>query len=160
MSYTFKKSIIFGPFSSSVCFISGATSEATEGTENTERQKMGDALTKRIIGAAIEVHRILGPGLLESIYEEALCIEFELLNIPFQRQKTVDVQYKGKSIKGQRIDLLVGDEVVVELKAISIVPEIVTSQVLSYLHATGLKRALVINFCTHHLVDGVRRISL
>jgi GxxExxY protein len=121
---------------------------------------MGDALTEKIIGAAIEVHRVLGPGLLESIYEEALCIEFELRNIPFQRQLEVDVQYKGRTIKGQRPDLLVGDEVVVELKAIPVVPEIVTAQVLSYLKATGLKRALVINFGAQRLVDGVRRISL
>lgn len=121
---------------------------------------MGDKLTERIIGAAIEVHRVLGPGLLESIYEEALCIEFESLGIPFHRQMGVEVRYKGRAIKGQRIDLLVGDEVVVELKATPVVPEIVTAQVLSYLKATGLKRALLINFGVQRLVDGVRRISL
>ena len=79
---------------------------------------MADELTERIIGAAIEVHRILGPGLLESIYEEALAHELELQGVPFQRQITVDVSYKGKVICGQRIDLVVANEVVVEIKSI------------------------------------------
>ena len=99
---------------------------------------MGDPLTEKIIGAAIEVHRILGPGLLESIYEEALCVEFELRGILCQRQVEVDVHYKGKTIKGQRIDLLVDGQVVVELKAVAVLPEVATAQVLSYLKATGL----------------------
>jgi GxxExxY protein len=79
---------------------------------------MADPLTKRIIGAAIEVHRELGPGLLESIYEEARCHEFEYQGINYKRQVPVDVQYKGKAIKGLKLDLLVEDEVVVELKAV------------------------------------------
>ncbi|MCD6456313.1 MAG: GxxExxY protein [Methanophagales archaeon] len=77
---------------------------------------MRDPLTEAIIGAAIEVHKHLGPGLLESIYEEALCYEFSLREIPFERQVEVDVIYKDKIIKGQRIDILVAGEVVVELK--------------------------------------------
>jgi GxxExxY protein len=121
---------------------------------------MGDTLTEQIIGAAIEVHRVLGPGLLESIYEQALCFEFDLQDIPFQRQVDVEVNYKGQVIKGQRIDLIVGSEVVVELKAVASIPEIVTAQVLSYLKATGLKRALVINFGTSRLIEGIKRISL
>ncbi len=68
---------------------------------------MGDELTERIIGAAIEVHRHLGPGLVESIYEEALCYEFSLRGIPYERQKPVDVLYKGRTIKAQRLDVLV-----------------------------------------------------
>lgn len=121
---------------------------------------MSDKLTEQIIGAAIEVHRTLGPGLLESIYEEALCIEFELRNIPFQRQVELDVLYKGKIIKGQRVDLLIAGDVVVELKSIAKLPDVATAQVMSYLKATGLKRALLINFGTTRLVDGVKRISL
>ncbi len=121
---------------------------------------MADTLTERIIGAAIEVHRVLGPGLLESIYEEALCAEFNLRRITFLRQAAVDVKYKGRIIKGLRVDLLVGNEVIVELKAITLVPEIVLAQVLSYLKATGLKRALIINFFSPRLVDGIRRVSL
>ena len=119
-----------------------------------------DALTHAIIGAAIEVHRVLGPGLLESIYEEALCLELSQRGIKFQRQVPVDVWYKDQVIKGQRLDLLVNDEVVVELKSVSATPEYVTAQVLSYLKATGLKRALVINFGRKTLVEGVHRISL
>jgi len=116
-----------------------------------------DPLTEKIIGAAIEVHRHLGPGLLESIYEEALCLELNLRNIPFQRQVAVNVTYKGHTIKGQRIDLLVDDKVIVELKAVSHLPDIATAQVLSYLKATNLKRALLINFGLSRLVDGVKR---
>ena len=102
---------------------------------------MGDELTEKIIGAAIEVHRVLGPGLLESVYEEALCVELRLRGISFQRQVEVDVNYKGQIIKGQRIDLLVGGEVIIELKAVTHLPEVAVAQALSYLKATGLKRA-------------------
>jgi GxxExxY protein len=121
---------------------------------------MNDRLTSEIIGAAIEVHKCLGPGLLESIYEEALCHELELRGIPFKRQVDVDVMYKGHVIKGQRLDLLVGDQVVVELKSVAILPQIVTAQVLSYLRATGLKRGLLLNFGVPRLVAGIKRISL
>ena len=119
-----------------------------------------DDLTEKIIGAAIEVHRILGPGLLESVYEEALCVEFELRGIPFARQVEVDVIYKGHIIKGQRLDLLVANEVIVELKSLAKVPDVAMAQVLSYLKATGFKRALLINFGLAKLVDGVKRLSL
>ncbi len=121
---------------------------------------MSDALTEAIIGAAIEIHRLLGPGLLESIYEEALCHELELRGITAQRQVEVDVRYKGIVIKGQKLDLLVADEVVVELKAVSKLPEVAIAQTLSYLKATGLKRALLLNFGEQRLVDGIKRISL
>lgn len=121
---------------------------------------MGDSLTEQIIGAAIKVHRVLGPGLLESIYEEALCIELAVREIPFQRQAELDVHYKGHIIKGMRIDLLVAGEVIVELKSVSKLPEVATAQVLSYLKATGLKRGLLINFGQPRLVDGVKRLSL
>ena len=121
---------------------------------------MSNELTERIIGAAIEVHRILGPGLLESIYEEALCFELGLRNIPYERQKEMDVVYKGCVIKGQRIDILVAGEIVLELKAVTKLPEVATAQALSYLKATGLKVALLINFSQTRLVDGIKRLSL
>jgi len=121
---------------------------------------MADELTEQIIGAAIEVHRIPGPGLLESIYEEALCIELELRGLSVERQVELDVHYKGHIIKGLRIDLLVEKQVVVELKSVSRLPEVVQAQVLSYLKATGLKRALLINFGLPKLIDGVKRLSL
>ncbi|MCH8807143.1 MAG: GxxExxY protein [Planctomycetes bacterium] len=119
-----------------------------------------DALTQQIIGAAIEVHRVLGPGLLESIYEAALCREFELRETPFERQVEVSVNYKGRVIRGQRIDILVAEQVVVELKAVNSLPDVATAQTLSHLKATGLKRALLINFNAARLVDGVKRLSM
>jgi GxxExxY protein len=119
-----------------------------------------DALTERIIGAAIEVHRILGPGLLEGIYEDALCVEMTLREIVHQRQVDQPMVYKGHSIRGQRIDLLVAAEVVVEIKSVRDLPVIAMAQVLSYLKATGLKRGLLINFGASRLVDGIKRISL
>ena len=120
-------------------------------------------LTEKIIGAAIEVHRILGPGLLESVYEEALSHEFDLRGIRYLRHAPVEMHYKDKTIKDQRIDLIVedqGDRAVVDLKSVSKLPDIATAQVLSYLKATRLKRGLVINFGEKRLVDGIRRLSL
>jgi GxxExxY protein len=121
---------------------------------------MADERTERIIGAAIEVHRILGPGLLESIYEEALCHEFDLCSIPYRRQVAVDVRYKDRIIHGQRIDLVVFEEVVIEIKSVRALPDTATAQVLSYLKAANLKRALLINFGAYRLASGIKRISL
>lgn len=120
---------------------------------------MADKLTEQIIGAAIEVHKILGPGLLESIYEEALYHELSLQGVKVERQIEVDILYKNKRIKGQRLDMLVENEVVVELKSVSKLPEVALAQTLSYLKATGLKRALLINFGEKKLIDGIKRIS-
>ena len=121
---------------------------------------MADELTEKIIGAAIEVHRELGPGLLESIYEEAMCYEFELQGIKCKRQVPADIVYKGKAIKGQKLDLLVENEVIVEIKSLSKLPEVALAQVLSYLKATNLKRGLIINFGEKRLIDGVKRVVL
>ena len=121
---------------------------------------MSDDLTRTIIGAAIEVHRVLGPGLLESIYEEALSVELTLRGIPHERQLIVDVRYKDHTVQGQRIDFLVQAQVVVEIKSLRNIPEFAISQVLSYLKATRLRRALLINFGAKRLVDGIRRVSL
>ena len=119
-----------------------------------------DVLTQKIIGAAIEVHKTLGPGLLESIYEEALCHEFDLRGISYRRQVEIDVIYKAKVIKGQRIDVLVVEEVIVEIKSLSRLPEVSMAQTLSYLKATGLKRGLIFNFGSKMLREGIKRISL
>ncbi|MBC8174710.1 MAG: GxxExxY protein [Candidatus Marinimicrobia bacterium] len=119
-----------------------------------------DKLTELIIAAAIEVYRILSPGLLESIYEEALCHELALRRLLVKRQAEIDVTYKGKVIKGQRIDILVEDQVIVELKSLSSLPEVALAQTLSYLKATDLKRSLLINFGEKRLVDGIKSISL
>lgn len=119
-----------------------------------------DELTDKIIGAAIEVHRTLGPGLLESIYEEALCVELELCGVTFQRQVEIEVTYKGHVIKGQRLDLVVEGQVVVEIKSLRKLPDVALAQVLSYLRAGGLKRGLLLNFGEPRLADGIKRISL
>lgn len=121
---------------------------------------MPDELTEKIIGAAIEVHRELGPGLLESIYEEALCHEFEIQEIQYKRQVPADVTYKGEIIKGQRIDLLVEEEVVVEIKSLSKMPEVALAQTLSYLKATNLRCGLIVNFGEKRLIDGIKRVAL
>jgi len=121
---------------------------------------VADALTEKIIGAAIEVYKVLGPGLLESIYEQALLHELFLRNLEVSSQIEIDVVYKGVVIKGQRIDILVEGEVILELKSIKVLPEVAMAQTLSYLKAANLKRALLINFGAKRLVDGIKRISL
>jgi GxxExxY protein len=106
------------------------------------------------------VHKILGPGLLESIYEQALSHEMGLRGIAHERQKQVDVLYKGVVIQGQRLDLIVEKSVIVELKSCSEVAAVAQAQVLSYLRATGLKQALLLNFEKARLVDGIQRFSM
>jgi len=106
---------------------------------------VNDSLTESIIGAAIEVHRTLGSGLLESIYEEVLCVELGLRDIPFGRQVNVDVHYKGHVIKGQRLDILVNDEVIVELKAVEKLSDFAMAQLLSYLFESYRPEAWTVN---------------
>ena len=103
-------------------------------------------LTRDIIGAAIEVHKILGVGFLESVYEEALAIEFELQKIPSERQKTIDVFYKNRLAKQFVCDFIVYDKIVIELKAIRKISDIEKAQMLNYLKATGLNLGLILNF--------------
>lgn len=120
---------------------------------------MNDQLTEAIIAAAIEVHRVLGPGLLEAIYEDALAVELGLRGIAYERQVEKEFHYKGVPIRGQRLDFVVDGEVVVEIKSVSQLPEVAMAQVLSYLKATGLRRGLLLNFGMKRMVDGVRRVS-
>lgn len=119
-----------------------------------------DQLARDVIGAAIEVHRVLGPGFLESVYEEALGIELKLRGIPFQRQVSLGVEYKGERVGEGRIDLLVKDALIVELKTVDNLAPIHKAQTISYLKATGLKLALLINFNVPVLKDGIKRIIL
>jgi GxxExxY protein len=112
----------------------------------------------RVIGAAIEVHRHLGPGYLESIYHRALCVELRLRGISFDVERRIDVVYKGELLHGQKLDLIVESLVVVEVKAVSQLEEIHGSQVVSYLRATGLRAGLLINFNSVVLKAGIRRI--
>lgn len=116
-------------------------------------------LTNAIIGAAIEVHRTLGPGFLESVYEKALAIEFNLRGIPFARQAEVVVQYKGQCIGKHKIDFVVDHAVVLEIKAIEQLGALHAAQVISYLSATGHPLGLLLNFNARFLKDGIKRIA-
>src|SRR5438309_5702253 len=116
-----------------------------------------DALTEKIIGCAIEVHRHLGPGLLESTYEGALCFEFEAADLRCQRQALYPVVYKGKTIGEYRLDLFVEDTVVVEIKSVERFDPVFDAQILSYMKITGKRVGLLINFNTRMLKDGVKR---
>lgn len=116
-------------------------------------------LTHEIIGAAIEVHRHLGPGLLESAYEECLCHELSLRGLPFERQKPISVVYKETKLDcGYRIDLLVADRVVVELKSIESLAPIHDAILLTYLRLSSCRLGLLINFNVITLKDGVSRL--
>ena len=115
-------------------------------------------LISRIIGAAIEVHRHLGPGYLESTYHRALCVELRLREIAFAYKRTIKVNYKGEPIVGQQIDLIVDSKVIVEIKAVSQLEQIHGNQVVAYLRSTGLRAGLLINFNVVVLKAGIRRI--
>jgi GxxExxY protein len=117
-------------------------------------------ITEKIIGCGIEVHRNLGPGLLESIYEKALCHEFSLNNIQFINQLTVPIIYKGAKLGEHRIDFLVENEIIVELKAVDRFDPVFAAQLLSYLRLTKKKLGLLINFNVPVLKDGIKRIIL
>lgn len=115
--------------------------------------------TESVIGAAIEVHRHLGPGLLESAYEECLCEELSLRKIPFKRQVTLPVAYKGKKLDiGYRVDLLVNDEVVVELKTVETILPIHEAQTLTYMRLGGWQVGLILNFNVTVLKNGIKRL--
>jgi GxxExxY protein len=113
-----------------------------------------------VIGAAIEVHRKLGPGYQESVYEEALCIELSLRGIPFSRQHEVSVAYKGRQVGAGKVDLLVDDSLIVERKAVESLLPGHTGQVLSYLKASDLRLGLLLNFGAPVMEDGIRRVAL
>ena len=122
------------------------------------REELGNrALTERIIGAALRIHSELGPGFLESIYEEALAVELRLLGLAFERQKPVPIFYRGQPIGEHRLDLLVQGCVVVELKAIAALENIHFAIARSYLKALGLNDGLLLNFAATRLV--IKRIG-
>jgi GxxExxY protein len=117
-----------------------------------------EQLTKQIIGAAIEVHRELGPGLLESVYEQCFCHELHLRGLSFQCQVDLPVSYKGLKLNcGYRIDVLVEDSIVVELKSVEQISPIHHAQLLTYLRLTGKKIGLLINFNVAVLKNGIVR---
>ena len=125
-----------------------------------EFSEQKDALTEKIIGCAIEVHRQLGPGLLESTYESALCVELELAGLKFQRQLIYPISYKGRVIGEHRIDLIVERAVILEIKSVDRHDPVFEAQLLTYLKITGLHRGLLINFNSRLLKDGIKRFVL
>ena len=131
------------------------TAESAEGAE--VKQEI-DALTEKIIGAAIDVHRALGPGLLESTYELCLCRELNLRGLPVERQKAIPIEYKGVKLDcGYRTDLVVDGKVLVEVKAIDALTAVCDAQLLTYLRLGGWHVGLLINFNVQFLKQGIRR---
>jgi len=136
------------------------------GIQRGEDESAGDAekkpywnLSSAVISAAIEVHEVLGPGLLESIYEAALCHELGLRGISVKRQQEVPVFYKGISLsQAMRLDLLVDDTLVIELKSVEVILQIHKAQLLSYLRLSEKQVGLLINFNTPQLKQGIHRV--
>lgn len=126
-----------------------------------QSQKLDDELERlasEVVEAALEVHRALGPGLPENVYEAALSHELSLRNIPHVRQVPIAVFYKGKAVGEGRIDLLVGGKLVVELKAVEQISSLHRSQVISYLSIQKLELGLLVNFNVELLRDGLKRV--
>jgi GxxExxY protein len=124
-------------------------------------QKQDDPLTRKIIGAAIEVHRRLGPGLLESTYETCLCYELNLMGLKVNRQVPAPIFYRDKKLdSGYRIDMIVEDEVILEIKSVATLLPVHEAQLLSYLKHNGGGRGLLINFNVKLLKNGIRRLII
>ena len=131
------------------------------GDTESRSKLLHEKLTEGVIGAAIEVHRLLGPGLLESAYEECLCHEFHLRNINFQRQVSLPVAYKGINLDcGYRLDIIVENTIIIELKCAEHVLPVHEAQLLTYLRLTGMRVGLLFNFHVPTLVRGgiVRKV--
>jgi len=120
-----------------------------------------DSFTNDVIGCAIEVHKQLGAGLLESSYECCLMHELALQGIQAHCQVVLPIHYKGVEISaGYRLDILISDKLIIELKAVDKLTPVHTAQLLTYLKLTGIKRGLIMNFNVTKLVDGIKRVSL
>lgn len=119
-----------------------------------------EVFARSVIGGAISVHRALGPGFLESVYESALCLELDAMGIPFQRQLVVPISYRDRVIGANRLDLVVGECLVVEIKAVDALAPIHSAQLLSYLKAAGFRLGLLINFNVPVLKSGIKRMAL
>jgi len=138
-----------------------STAEHAERAEKKMQQSFGTPLSKLVIGAAIEVHRQLGPGLLESSYEECLCFELVQLGVGHERQVALPIVYKGHRLDaGYRIDLVVERTLIVEVKSVDQLARIHEAQVLTYLRLSGLETGLLINFNAVLLKNGLRRFAL
>lgn len=119
------------------------------------------ALTERVIGLAIEVHQVVGPGLLESFYQECMCIELEGAGIPFQSQVIVPAVYKGRTIRlGFRADIVVADAIILEIKGVASLIPAHDAQILTYLRMSHIRVGLLMNFHAPRLKDGLRRFIM
>jgi GxxExxY protein len=131
----------------------------TESPEDTEKEEESSSLTGKIIGAAIDIHRALGPGLLESAYEACLVYELRLRKLKVESQKSMPIFYKDVMLDcGYRVDLIVEDQVIVEVKSVSSLAAIHAAQLLSYLKLSDCKLGLLINFNVQYLKEGIRRM--
>jgi GxxExxY protein len=117
-----------------------------------------EELSQRAIGAAIEVHRTLGPGFLESFYEEALCIELDILGVPYERQKTIEITYRNRKIGEHRLDLFIDGKLVLELKTVKEIDPIHYSVVRSYVKAAKATSGIILNFSSMPLT--IKRVGL
>ena len=117
-----------------------------------------DELSNKIIGCAIEVHKQLGPGLLENLYEEAMEHELKSRGIEYKRQKQLEIEYKGNPIGNYRLDYLIENKVIVELKCVEAIKNIHIAQVMTYLKAENLRVGVLINFNVDKLREGIRRV--
>lgn len=125
------------------------------GDTESRSKLLHEELTERVIGAAVEVHRALGPGLLESAYEECLCHEFHLRGISFERQRALPVEYKNIKLDcGYRLDLVVEDKVILEIKCVEHILPVHEAQLLTYLKMTGKRVGLILNFNIPVLTHG------
>ena len=132
---------------------------ATEAPRAPRKHEL-DWLTDKIIGCAIEVHRNLGPGLMEATYENAFCFELSAAGLKFERQVPYPILYKGRKIGEYRLDLVVEDSVVVEIKSVERFDPVFEAQVIAYLKISGKRVGLLINFNTDLLKKGIRRFVL
>lgn len=128
--------------------------------EDAKTGRFGDC-SSLIIGACIEVHKALGPGLLESAYERCLCRELELRGVSYERQRALPVRYKGLDIDcSYRLDVVVEDSIIVEIKAVEQLTRVHQAQMLTYLRLSGLPTGLIINFHVAVIRDGIRRLTV
>jgi GxxExxY protein len=119
-----------------------------------------NTLTERVIACAIEVHRELGPGLLESVYERALCIERSAARIEFKRQVGIPLYYQGELLSEHRPDLIVAERIVVEVKSVETLNPVHTAQLLTYLRVCRMRVGLILNFNNAFMRHGIRRLML
>jgi GxxExxY protein len=135
--------------------------QGARAARNLEPPTETDELARAFLRAAVEVHRALGPGFLESVYEEALCIELSERAIPFQRQQCISIQYKNRPVGQARVDLVIDSALLVELKAVETLVPIHLAQIISYLRATRIRLGLLVNFNVPLLLrNGVKRFIL